>query len=63
MMTGNEMMGVAYVLFSIVGIVLSYYILHWLVIEMPVYVRLKHNELYNKSYNKLYNKNNPINKR
>jgi hypothetical protein len=48
MMTGNEMMGVAYVLFSIVGIVLSYYILHWLVIEMPVYVRIKHQELYEK---------------
>ncbi len=48
MMTGNEMMGIAYVLFSIVGIVLSYYILHWLVIEMPVYVRIKHQELYEK---------------
>ena len=48
MMTGNEMMGIAYVLFSIVGMVLSYYILHWLVIEMPVYVRIKHNKLYNK---------------
>ena len=48
MMTGNEMIGIAYVLFSIVGIVLSYYILHWLVIEMTVYVRIKHNELYNK---------------
>ena len=48
MMTGNEMMGVAYVLFSIVGVVLSYYILHWLVIEMPVYVRIKHNRLYKK---------------
>ena len=46
MMTGNEMIGIAYVLFSIVGIVLSYYILHWLVIEMPVHVRIKHNKLY-----------------
>ena len=48
MMTGNEMMGIAYVLFSIVGMVLSFYILHWLVIEMPVYVRIKHSKLYNK---------------
>ena len=48
MITGHEMMGIAYVLFSIVGVVLSYYILHWLVIEMPVYVRIKHQELYEK---------------
>ena len=48
MMTGNEMMGVAYILFSIVGIVLGYYLLHWVIIELPVLVRIKHERLYNK---------------
>ena len=51
-MTGNELMGISYVFFSIVGIVLGYYILHWTIIELPVYVRIKHNRLYNKLLNR-----------
>ena len=47
-MTGNELMGISYVFFSIVGIVLGYYILHLTIIELPVYVIIKHNRLYNK---------------
>ena len=47
-MTGNELMGISYVFFSIVGIVLGYYLLHWVIIELPVLVRIKHERLYNK---------------
>ena len=62
-MTGNEMMSIAIAMFWFVGIGMGFMFLYWLIVELPVYVRLKHNELYNKSYNKLYNKNNPINRR
>ena len=46
-MTGLEMMTVSLVLFSIIGMIISFYVLHWLIIELPVWVRIKHNELYN----------------
>ena len=36
------------VLFAIIGIVLSFYIMYWLIIELPVLIRIKHNELFNK---------------
>ena len=45
-MTGSMMVSIAIIMFWCVGVVLSYYILHWLVIEMPVHVRIKHNKLY-----------------
>ena len=45
-MTGLTMMTIGLVLFSIIGIVLSFYLMYWLIIELPVLVRIKHNELY-----------------
>ena len=47
-MTGLTMMTIGLVLFAIIGIVLCFYLIHWLLIELPVYVRIKHNELFNK---------------
>ena len=47
-MTGLTMMTIGLVLFAIIGIVLSFYLMYWLIIELPVLVRIKHNELYNK---------------
>ena len=35
-MTGNELMGISYVFFSIVGIVLGYYMLHWTIIIITI---------------------------
>ena len=58
-MTGNDMMSIAIAMFWFVGIGMGFMFLYWLIIELPVYVRIKHNELYNKSYDKLYNKNKP----
>ena len=45
---GLTMMTIGLVLFAIIGIVLSFYLMYWLIIELPVLVRIKHNELYNK---------------
>ena len=42
------MVSIAIVMFWGIGVVLTFYILHWLVIEMPVYQRIKHEELYEK---------------
>ena len=47
-MTGLTMMTIGLVLFSIIGIVLGFYLMYWLIIELPVLVRIKHNELYQK---------------
>ena len=58
-MSGNDMMSIALIMFWFAGIGMGFMFLYWLIVELPVYVRLKHNELYNKSYDKLYNKNNP----
>ncbi len=45
-MTGLTMMTIGLVLFSIIGIVLGFYLMYWLIIELPVLVRIKHNKLY-----------------
>jgi hypothetical protein len=47
-MTGLTMMTIGLVLFAIIGIVLGFYLMYWLIIELPVLVRIKHNELYQK---------------
>ena len=47
-MTGLTMMTIGLVLLSITGIVLGFYLMYWLIIELPVYVRIKHQELYEK---------------
>ena len=45
-MTGLTMMTIGLVLFAIIGIVLGFYIMYWLIIELPVLIRIKHNKLY-----------------
>jgi len=47
-MTGNEMMSIAIAMFWFVGIGMGFMFLYWLIIELPVYVRIKHQELYEK---------------
>ena len=51
-MTGNEMMSIAIAMFWFVGIGMGFMFLYWLIVELPVLVRIKHNELYNKWRNK-----------
>ncbi len=50
-MTGLTMMTIGLVLFVIIGIVLCFYLIHWLLIELPVYVRIKHEQLYQEQKN------------
>jgi hypothetical protein len=45
-MTGLTMMTIGLVLLSITGIVLGFYLMYWLIIELPVLIRIKHNKLY-----------------
>ena len=47
-MTGNDMMSIALGMFWFVGIGMGFMFLYWLIIELPVYVRIKHQELYDK---------------
>ena len=47
-MSGNDMMSIAIVMFWLVGISMGFMFLYWLIIELPVLVRIKHNELFNK---------------
>jgi hypothetical protein len=47
-MTGNDMMSIAMGMFWFVGIGMGFMFLYWLIVELPVYVRIKHQELYEK---------------
>ena len=47
-MSGNDMMSIAIVMFWFIGIGMGFMFLYWLIIELPVYVRIKHQELYDK---------------
>ena len=47
-MTGNDMVSIAMAIFWFVGIGMGFMFLYWLIIELPVLVRIKHNELFNK---------------
>ena len=47
-MTGNDMVSIAMAIFWFVGIGMGFMFLYWLIVELPVLVRIKHNELYNK---------------
>ena len=47
-MSGNDMMSIAIAMFWFVGISMGFMLLYWLIIELPVLVRIKHNELFNK---------------
>ena len=47
-MSGNDMMSIALIMFWFVGIGMGFMFLNWLIIELPVLVRIKHNELFNK---------------
>ena len=47
-MTGNDMVSIAMGLFWFVGICMGFMFLYWLIVELPVLIRIKHNELYQK---------------
>ncbi len=45
-MTGNDMVSIAMAMFWFVGIGMGIMFLYWLIIELPVLIRIKHNKLY-----------------
>ena len=47
-MSGNDMMSIALIMFWFAGIGIGFMFLYWLIVELPVLVRIKHNELFNK---------------
>ena len=47
-MSGNDMMSIAIAMFWFIGIGMGFMFLYWLIVELPVYVRIKHEQLYEK---------------